>query len=338
MEIIHIYSDLSKIGGAQAMVIKLYQGMKREGITTKIASYTSYHKIHPNYKKLIIEREYIVLDKLSIFNFNKRSILISHHRKVTTTLLLIYRGLFKNLKLIHVAHNEFSNLKWITFYPERIIAVSFKVKKNLINYFKIADDRIKVIHNGIEDANNDIQIDFSIKKNINILYPARITSVKQQLELVKLIKEKDIKGINITFCGDGEKYIELVKLIKGDSRFTAKGLVTDMKREYINTDFVLLFSKKEGLPVSLIESCKYGLPIICNDVGGNTEIVENGINGFVVNNYSDLGKLLDSLNKITLEEYTQLSKNSRKVFVSKFKEELMLNNYFEQINGINKTK
>jgi len=65
-------------------------------------------------------------------------------------------------------------------------------------------------------------------------------------------------------------------------------LVDNMEFEFNNANFTMLYTEREGLPVSLIESCKYGVPIICNDVGGNLEIVEHGVNGYVVNTYNEL--------------------------------------------------
>jgi glycosyltransferase involved in cell wall biosynthesis len=38
----------------------------------------------------------------------------------------------------------------------------------------------------------------------------------------------------------------------------------------------------EGLPLSLIEALALGKPVVATDVGGNAEVVEDNINGYIV--------------------------------------------------------
>lgn len=46
---------------------------------------------------------------------------------------------------------------------------------------------------------------------------------------------------------------------------------------YIDT----LVSEEEGLPVAMMEAMACGLPVICSDVRGNTDLVENGVSGII---------------------------------------------------------
>ena len=49
-----------------------------------------------------------------------------------------------------------------------------------------------------------------------------------------------------------------------------------------DADYVVLFTKSEGLPYSIQEALQYNTPCIVSDVGGCTELIEDGINGYVV--------------------------------------------------------
>ncbi len=49
-------------------------------------------------------------------------------------------------------------------------------------------------------------------------------------------------------------------------------------------DVVLLASDYEGLPISVLEALAWGRPVIASRVGGLTELVDDGINGFLVEN------------------------------------------------------
>lgn len=52
-------------------------------------------------------------------------------------------------------------------------------------------------------------------------------------------------------------------------------------------DLFMLPSDFEGLPIVIIEAMSCGKPIVASDVGGISEIVRNGENGFVVANKAD---------------------------------------------------
>ena len=255
---------------------------------------------------------------------------MSHHRKLTTKLLLL--SLFQKNNIIHVAHNEYFNLKHFTLYPKNIIAVSDRVKNNLITYFKQRPSNIIVIKNGIHDKYiNSIEMVNINNNEINILYPARITNIKNQVNIVCALKNKLNKNIKINFAGDGPSYSELVNVCKNDVNFKPLGFISDIFLFYEKTDYVLLFTKKEGLPISLIEAIMMGKPIICNDVGGNLEIVENKVNGFVCNTFQELLQCINNLSNIPEAEYSQLSENARDKYLNEFQVDTMIKQYKKYI-------
>ena len=49
-----------------------------------------------------------------------------------------------------------------------------------------------------------------------------------------------------------------------------------------NADYTVLLSDSEGLPYTIQESLQYQVPCIVTDVGGCTELIKEGINGYVV--------------------------------------------------------
>jgi glycosyltransferase involved in cell wall biosynthesis len=59
-------------------------------------------------------------------------------------------------------------------------------------------------------------------------------------------------------------------------------------------DYFALYSGYEGLPHTVLESLQSGTPVIVSDKGGNPEIVQKNINGFVVP-YRDQNALIETL-------------------------------------------
>ncbi len=105
------------------------------------------------------------------------------------------------------------------------------------------------------------------------------------------------------------------------------------------TDVFLFPSKKEGLPVCIVEALSMGVPVVTLDERGNSDVVKNNFNGYLLKSISksnDIDKIVEklkylNLNKDVLEKLSlNCFKNhhmySRSFFVE---EQLKLINYFK---------
>ncbi len=81
--------------------------------------------------------------------------------------------------------------------------------------------------------------------------------------LLELVKNKCPSNVKINFLGELENF-EVIKYYQSNP-----------------VDIFILLSETEGRPVSIMEALSVGLPIICSNVGGVSELVENGENGFL---------------------------------------------------------
>ena len=101
-----------------------------------------------------------------------------------------------------------------------------------------------------------------------------------------------INGINIKWIhfGSGPLEDEIMQLANqklfGRVEYTFMGRKhnKDIMQFYRKNrvDLFINLSDSEGLPVSIMEAMSFGIPCLATDVGGTREIVENGINGFLV--------------------------------------------------------
>ena len=83
-------------------------------------------------------------------------------------------------------------------------------------------------------------------------------------------KEKVSFPFHIAYRWDDDKIIEW------------KGWVQDIEKILKDTDILCLPSYREGLPKALIEGAACGLPIVTTDTVGCRDVVEDGVNGFLV--------------------------------------------------------
>jgi glycosyltransferase involved in cell wall biosynthesis len=89
--------------------------------------------------------------------------------------------------------------------------------------------------------------------------------------------------IHVILTGPARGYVKN-RLFQANIPYTYKFLdnYADVAEYYRAIDLYFVCSREEGGPKALLESMASGIPIISTDVGMAPDIIENGINGFVV--------------------------------------------------------
>jgi glycosyltransferase involved in cell wall biosynthesis len=88
----------------------------------------------------------------------------------------------------------------------------------------------------------------------------------------------------LRFYGSGPdlEYLQrLTKFLKLDDRVVFEGFVNDLSTIWSKNHVLLMPSHGEGTPLAAMEAMMYGRPVVATDVGGNTEIIEDGVTGFI---------------------------------------------------------
>lgn len=322
IRIISVYPNFANSGGAQDVTLQL-AGKLNEETKPIVLTETRFLDIIPDYKE---RARFMPFNWRSVHHLaNKHTIFLSHHRK-STTLLMIFSFLTGNkFHIIHVAHNTFTNLRFLCFFPKRIVAVSNGVKENLMSYFRVPEERITVIFNGKIDSRNNQHVKID-SREIHILLPGRICAVKQQVDMVKMTRGKLLPHIHIYFAGVGEDVELLKKEIAGETQYHYVGFL-NMTENLNKYDYVCLFSKNEGLGLSLIEGLIFGKPLITNKLTSVLDVNKEGETGFVFQDFCSLVKGLNELPLPDSDEYRRLSQNARLRYESYFTEEKMIDQY-----------
>lgn len=168
------------------------------------------------------------------------------------------------------------------------------------------------------DHENRINIreKYGLSKDAFILiYAGRLVEVKRLDLLIKIFKvlKSEINNAFLLIVGDGPKKEDLIKLSWGnyskDIKFMDFVNPEILSEIYAASDIFMLISSGEGNPGSLMEACSSGLPAIVSDVGANSDIIQNDINGYVMDEMCE-DKLIEKIIWIT-ENYTFFSKNAR---------------------------
>ena len=113
------------------------------------------------------------------------------------------------------------------------------------------------------------------------------------------------------------------------------GNIKNIKKYWQESDIAILLSKREGLPLSLLEAASTGRPIISTDVTGSREIAINDYNSINIK----LGNIIECRNAILkLSKDKKLrkkyGKNSRKLVEGNMALEYVNNQYYRLYKDI----
>lgn len=280
---------------------------------------------------------------VKIIKKQKPNIVVSSISHVNTAMAMI-SPFFRNTKFIgreatvlSQRKNEKRSRKWSPFYLlpkgfkklDALICQSKDMAEDMASNFNIPKDKIHIINNPISNlpAVKSNSYNGSIKKFITV---GRLTEVKGHLRILELLSKLK-EPFNYTIIGNGNlkaeifekaKQLDLIDKIK-HIPFTNK-----VNEELAKHDYFLQGSYVEGFPNALLESCVVGTPVIAfNAPGGTKEIIENGVNGYLVNNEEDY------LNKIK-EDYNWDAETVRASVYNKFNKQVILGQYEELFKNI----
>ena len=138
------------------------------------------------------------------------------------------------------------------------------------------------------EARESLASELGLRTGVRIIGTVgRLQPVKDQANLIRAFRRVHdrLPDTALVIVGDGSLRKELERLaadegIAGATRFL--GDRNDVARLLQGMHLFVLPSLSEGYSIALLEACAAGLPIVATAVGGNAEIVRDGINGLLV--------------------------------------------------------
>lgn len=143
----------------------------------------------------------------------------------------------------------------------RIICVSDKTKKELLDYCNVDAAKITVIPNMIGDELSFTP--YSPKKKFRIGYIAKYDDERKRVvEFVRLFRKIENPDIEFHFAGTGALLGRLKEAAEGDGRIKLYGRISDEEKQgfFAGLDLLLLPSRDEGFGIPIVEALKVGRP------------------------------------------------------------------------------
>ncbi len=237
-----------------------------------------------------------------------------------------YKGVIT--KFIHgITKNKLTTAVSVSGYIDTICE-SQNTKTQLLN-----------IPCGTPEVKNSTSLDS--QEALKVIYAGRL--VVQQKQILKLTKafcdaSKVNSNLEFSIYGDGDKEQSIKALIKDQKATNSVTLFKALPPSQIlnkiqEHHIFTLMSDYEGMPIALMEAMACGVvPICLNEESGINEIIQHGVNGFIVKNrdkdYQDKLQILAD----NRELWEIMSKNAITTIQQKYSSKITHQKWFELLN------
>jgi glycosyltransferase involved in cell wall biosynthesis len=186
--------------------------------------------------------------------------------------------------------------RWLSRHTDCLVTVSARVRDELLALGIGTCDRFRVVPLGLdlepflscETLRGELHEELSIPGDCPLVgIVARLVPIKAHEVFLEAARRLigEWPAARFLIIGDGERRAELEALserlgLAGRTHFL--GWRRDLDRVYADLDVVVLTSRNEGSPLSLIEAMAAARPVVATRVGGVPDVVVDGVTGHLV--------------------------------------------------------
>ena len=304
------------MGGADRFNINLINSLQKKGKKILVV-YTECDifnkKINEWIDKITVKDSHILYHFLSIHEYKKYIFYLINTRRPDHIFIsnsMYGTHITKDIKefidnksikstLSHYVHMEqeswydggYANFAIVNLnYLDNIYVTTNYLKKWMLNRLSLdICDKIKVFLIGTNTNTFKYNKIFNSNENIlNVISICRFVDQKKPMQMLKLIHKLQNIGLRYHFnmYGHGpyeKKMKEYINVNKLKIVTLHIGNRSDVEKLLYQSHILLQTSLMEGLPSNFFEAISCGVPVISNNVGGNSTLIENGKNGYLIN-------------------------------------------------------
>ncbi|MEK7077617.1 MAG: glycosyltransferase family 4 protein, partial [Patescibacteria group bacterium] len=159
--------------------------------------------------------------------------------------------------------------------------------------------KVKVIYNGI-DLTTNYSLPTTHSKSKVIISAGRLVPWKGFDFLIELMR--DLPDWKLVIAGDGPEYANLksqISNLKLQDRVELLGQIPrdELMQKMSASDIFILDTSFESFSFQVVEAMSLGLPVVTTNIGNLSEIIENGVDGILVEP-NDKKQFLDAIDKL----------------------------------------
>lgn len=216
------------------------------------------------------------------------------------------------------------------------VAVSEDIRQIRIQEDGVPAESVKIIPNSV---NTDVPVADNAGTVRKLGALGRLVDAKDYpvlLYAVKLIRDKGL-DLSLQIAGEGEERSRLERLITELDLEESAVLVgvQNAGAFLLEIDLFVMSSKREGVPVALLEAMAHGLPIVATRAGGIPEVLEHGREGVLCDPGDPEGLAEQIINMISDEKVRILmGLNARNKVIKHFGIQSVMSQWSDLYDGL----
>ncbi|MCO6018217.1 glycosyltransferase [Carnobacterium divergens] len=246
-------------------------------------------------------------------------------------------------------YDLYENESPLKFLPQRLFLLN-----ELDNIYPCSQDGVDYLKNSYPMHTKKISVErlgtidpfiqmIESKDVLSIVTCSAVRKVKRLdllIEALKILEFQDIP-FKWTHIGNGPELDELKKSAQKNLTCSNYSFVGFLKNNevlnwYKNNPVTIFMnlSLSEGVPVSIMEAMSIGIPIVATDVGGTKEIVENNVNGLLLQKNCTPLEIANSIRQfytMDLKKYNKFKINSKLIWENKSNADKLYLNFSKKI-------
>ena len=158
------------------------------------------------------------------------------------------------------------------------------------------------------EAKNELRKEYGyIDNDFILLFSGELSYNKHQdllIDAISLVKRTKVPNIKLLLAGVGvlsDQYKEQISRLGLEENVQILGYRKDVVSLLMMADIAVSSSRREGLPMNVMEAMATGLPLVVTDCRGNRDLVINNENGYVVG-IDDVEGFADAIEKMYRSE------------------------------------
>ena len=275
-----------------------------------------------------------------------KTVMFLHSDGIPFAMYLVYFPCLRNSRFYK---NVWRKIEWTVEHVDKIVFIAQKGQDNFLKTFPNVDPaKTTVMLNGIDDLTVEQKQEVEEIRNKKYDFKYRlcctgtINTRKGHLYIIEAlhrISKEELSNIHVDFLGEGPQKVVLEELVKQyglENHIKFYGSVPNVEvyRHLAANNIYILMSQNEGLPISIIEAMRAGLPVISTRVAGIPEIVKDGYNGLLLNPSTE--ELVPVLERIDDYDWREMGKNSRERFQNELTFERMKKDFCDMFDTLHK--
>lgn len=167
------------------------------------------------------------------------------------------------------------------------------------------------------------------KSHYSIVFVGRLHPVKRPDRFVQLAAQ--FPDRNFCVFGDGELRAELESV--APTNVTFAGFAEQPEQIWQNADLCVICSDAEGLPLSALEAMAHGVPVASLSLGELPALIDDGVNGYLADDMTELGGKLQAWLRIEEHEKQQVRQRAMETIVNQYSIDAVLPTLENAYNG-----